>query len=62
MDNDDDDEEESESEDSSYEESGLGLLARFAASALPVNSTPLTLIHDNKHRNRQSTLGKQAKN
>lgn len=56
---DDDDEDES---DSDYgvggcEESGLGLLARFAASALPVSSPPLSLLHDGKHRSRQNTLG-----
>ncbi|KAM8845546.1 trinucleotide repeat-containing gene 18 protein isoform 1-T2 [Spinachia spinachia] len=39
------------------EESGLGLLARFAASALPVSSTPLSIFHDDKQRSRQSTLG-----
>ena len=45
--------------DGGCEESGLGLLARFAASALPVSSTPLSLLHDGKHhRSRQSTLGK----
>ncbi|TNN47649.1 Trinucleotide repeat-containing gene 18 protein [Liparis tanakae] len=58
-DEDDDDEEESDSdaEDGGCEESGLGLLARFAASALPVSSTPLSLFHDGKKRSRQSTLG-----
>ncbi|XP_031734102.1 trinucleotide repeat-containing gene 18 protein [Anarrhichthys ocellatus] len=49
-----DNEDESDSDD---EESGLGLLARFAASALPVSSTPLSIFHDGKQRSRQSTLG-----
>ncbi|KAG7281181.1 hypothetical protein CRUP_032884 [Coryphaenoides rupestris] len=55
-DEEDDDEEEEESD---YEESGLGMLARFAASALPVKAAPplLTLFHDDKHRSRQSILG-----
>ena len=56
-----DEEEEDESDsddDSSCEESGLGLLARFAASALPVSSAPSNLLHDGKHCSRQSTLGK----
>lgn len=61
---DDDDEaneEESDSEDGGCEESGLGLLARFAASALPVSSAPLSLLHDGKHHSRrQSTLGKNT--
>lgn len=58
-DEEDDDDDESDSDyDASCEESGLGLLARFAASALPVSSTPLTILHDGKHRSRQSTLGK----
>ncbi|KAJ3600596.1 hypothetical protein NHX12_031576 [Muraenolepis orangiensis] len=52
------DQESSEEDDGSeYEESGLGLLARFAASALPVKATPMTRFHGNKHRSRQSTLG-----
>lgn len=54
---DDDDEDESDSDYEGCEESGLGLLARFAASALPVSSTPMTLHHEGKHRSRQSTLG-----
>uniref|UniRef100_A0A8C7KIG6 Trinucleotide repeat containing 18 n=1 Tax=Oncorhynchus kisutch TaxID=8019 RepID=A0A8C7KIG6_ONCKI len=54
---DDDEEESSCSEGSELEESGLGLLARFAASALPVNPVPLPRLHDNKHRSRQSILG-----
>ncbi|KAK5856620.1 hypothetical protein PBY51_008203 [Eleginops maclovinus] len=57
------DQETSEDEDGyedvsdSEEESGLGLLARFAASAIPVSSAPLSLLNDGKHRSRQSTLG-----
>lgn len=61
-DDEDDNEEESDSDDGGCEESGLGLLARFAASALPVSSTPLSLLHDGKHRSRQSTLGKNTTN
>lgn len=59
------DEEEDESgsdgddDDDDEEESGLGLLARFAASALPVSPPPLSLLHDGKHSSsRQSALGK----
>ncbi|KAL6103290.1 tnrc18 [Pungitius sinensis] len=48
---------ESDSDGGGCEESGLGLLARFAASAIPVSSTPLSLFHDGKQRSRQSTLG-----
>lgn len=60
-DNDDrDNEDESDSDDGGCEESGLGLLARFAASAIPVSSTPLSLLHDGKHHSRQSTLGKNT--
>lgn len=55
-DSDDDDDD----DDGGCEESGLGLLARFAASALPVSSTPLSLLHEGKHRSRQSTLGNPA--
>ena len=42
------------------EESGLGLLARFAASVLPVASTSATLLSDSKHRRMLSTLGKHT--
>lgn len=59
-----DEEEEDESDtddDDGCEESGLGLLARFAASALPVSSAPLNLLHEGKHCSRQSTLGKKKK-
>lgn len=55
-----DNEDESDSDDAGCEESGLGLLARFAASALPVSSAPLSLLHDGKHHSRQSTLGKNT--
>lgn len=54
---DDDGEDESDSDYEGCEESGLGLLARFAASALPVSSTPMTLHHEGKQRSRQSALG-----
>ncbi|CAB1452304.1 unnamed protein product [Pleuronectes platessa] len=54
---DEDDEEEFDSDDGGCEESGLGMLARFAANALPVSATPLSLLHEGKHRSRQSTLG-----
>lgn len=57
---DDDNEEDSDSDDGGCEESGLGLLARFAASALPVSSAPLSLLQDGKNRSRQSTLGKNT--
>lgn len=53
-----DDEDDSDSDDGACEESGLGLLARFAASALPVSAPALGLLHDGKQRGRQSTLGK----
>lgn len=53
-----DDEEEDEDLDGGCEESGLGLLARFAASALPVSSGPGSLLPEGKHCSRQSTLGK----
>lgn len=56
-DNEDDDDETDSDDDSVGEESGLGLLARFAASALPVRSTPLSLVHDSNHYSLQSTLG-----
>lgn len=59
-DDDDDDgggEDDSDSDYEGCEESGLGLLARFAASALPVSSTPMTLHHEGKQRSRQSALG-----
>ncbi|XP_037544799.1 trinucleotide repeat-containing gene 18 protein [Nematolebias whitei] len=50
-------EEESDFDDIGCEESGLGLLAQFAASALPVSPAPLRLLHDGKRCGRQSTLG-----
>lgn len=56
-DDDDEDESDSDYDVGGCEESGLGLLARFAASALPVSSPPLSLLHDGKHRSRQNTLG-----
>ena len=56
----DDDEEEFDSDDGGCEESGLGMLARFAANAIPVSSTPLSLLHEGKHRSRLSTLGKST--
>ncbi|KAK6312630.1 hypothetical protein J4Q44_G00182940 [Coregonus suidteri] len=49
--------EEDEEEGSELEESGLGLLARFAASALPVNPAPQSRLHDDKRRSRQSVPG-----
>ncbi|KAK1876912.1 Trinucleotide repeat-containing 18 protein [Dissostichus eleginoides] len=51
------DEEDYEDVSDSEDLSGLGLLARFAASATPVPPTPPSLLHDGKHRSRQSTLG-----
>lgn len=51
-------EEESDFDDIGCEESGLGLLAQFAASALPASPAPLRLLHDGKRCGRQSTLGK----
>ncbi|KAL0992513.1 hypothetical protein UPYG_G00094350 [Umbra pygmaea] len=54
---DDDGDEESGSEGSGLEESGLGLLARFAASALPVNPASLNHLCDSKNPRRQSILG-----
>uniref|UniRef100_A0A1A8VAS8 Trinucleotide repeat containing 18 n=1 Tax=Nothobranchius furzeri TaxID=105023 RepID=A0A1A8VAS8_NOTFU len=60
----DDEEDESGSEDDNSdddedgcEESGLGLLARFAASALPASPAPLSLLCEGKPCSRQSTLG-----
>lgn len=52
------DDEDSDSDGGGCEESGLGLLARFAASALPVGPAPLSLHHEGKNRPRQSILGK----
>ena len=59
-DEDDEEEEEFDSDDGGCEESGLGMLARFAANAIPVSSTPPSLVHEGKHRSRLSTLGKST--
>lgn len=54
----DDDDGDEDDDDGGCEENGLGLLARFAASALPVSPPPLSLLHDGKHcSSRQSMLG-----